>query len=201
MALALPTGARGQALALGMTLLAAAAVWAGVVAPIWGWYDDRAESLRRQHAMARRMAALVETLPALRRAAARVNGAESPAGGGPDADPPVALLAGASDPLAAALLQQRIEELAAKAGVHVGSEEILPGQAEGDLRAISVRLTMTAPYRSLVALLLALAGSETPMVVDDLLMRGPPGGPGDDDLPVDTSLTVTAYRSAKAETR
>ena len=108
---------------------------------------------------------------------------------------------GASDPLAAAFLQQRIEELATKAGVRVGSEEILPGQAERDLRAISVRLTMTGPFRSVVALLLALAQNETPMVVDELLMRGPPGKTDAEDLPVDANLTVTAYRSAKADTK
>jgi hypothetical protein len=83
--------------------------------------------------------------------------------------------------------------------VRVGSEEILPGQAEGDLRAIAVRLTLTAPYRSLVALLLALSRSETPMVVDELLLRGPPGKPGEDDIPIDVSMTVTSYRAAKAE--
>jgi hypothetical protein len=45
---------------------------------------------------------------------------------------------------------------------------------------------------------LALSRSETPMVVDELLLRGPPTRPGENDLPVDVSLTVTSYRSAKA---
>jgi general secretion pathway protein M len=201
MALGLPTGRRGKALALAMTLLAGVAVWLGIVAPILGWYDDRAELLRRETAMARRMMSLVATLPALRLEASRVNGAAPTDGGDPDADMQAALLTGASDPLAAASLQQRVEEFASKTGVQVGSEEILPGQAEGNLRAISVRLTMTAPYQSLVALLLALARSETPMVVDELLMRGPPGKPGDGDPPVEASFTVTSYRPAKADTQ
>ncbi len=183
-------------LALGMALLAVVVVWLGVIAPVWGWYDDRAELLRRQRAIAHRMASLVETLPALRRQVATVDNA---ARGGANNDAAV-LLTGASDPVAAASLQQRIEELATRAGVRVGSEEILPAQAEGDLRAIAVRLTLTAPFPSLVGLLLALSRSETPMVVDELLLRGPPGKPGDDDLPVDVSMTVTSYRAAKAET-
>ena len=197
MALALPSGPRGQMLALAMALLIAVVVWLGTVTPLWGWYDDRAELLRRQRAIAHRMTSLVETLPALQRQVAAV---ENAATGGANNDTSVVLLTGANDPVAAASLQQSIEELATRAGVRVGSEEILPGQTEGDLRAIAVRLTLTAPFHSLVGLLLALSRSETPMVVDDLLLRGPPGRPGDDDLPVDVSMTVTSYRAAKAET-
>jgi general secretion pathway protein M len=200
MALALPTGRRGQMLALGMALLAAVAAWIGLIAPLRDWYDNRAELLRRQRAIAHRMASLVESLPALRRQAVTVDGAAT-SSGGTNNDSLAVLLTGANDPVAAASLQQRIEELATRSGVRVGSEEILPAQAEGDLRAIAVRLTLTAPFRSLVALLLALSRSETPMVVDELLLRGPPGKPGDDGLPVDVSMTVTSYRSAKAETQ
>jgi general secretion pathway protein M len=199
MALALPTGPRGQMLALGMALLAAVVVWLGAIAPLRGWYDDRAELLRRQRAIAHRMASLVETLPALRRQVTTVDSAAISSGGASN-DTSAVLLTGANDPVAAASLQQRIEELAMRAGVRVGSEEILPAQTEGDLRAIAVRLTLTAPYHSLVGLLLALSRSETPMVVDDLLLRGPSGRPGDDDLPIDVSMTVTSYRAAKAET-
>jgi general secretion pathway protein M len=186
-------------LALGMALLAAVVVWLGAIAPLRGWYDDRAELLRRQRAIAHRMASLVETLPALRRQVTTVDSAAISSGGASN-DTSAVLLTGANDPVAAASLQQRIEELAMRAGVRVGSEEILPAQTEGDLRAIAVRLTLTAPYHSLVGLLLALSRSETPMVVDDLLLRGPSGRPGDDDLPIDVSMTVTSYRAAKAET-
>lgn len=199
MAVALPTGARGQLLALALAVLAAAVIWIAAIAPVWGWYDDRAEELRRQRAIAHRMASLVETLPELRRQVATANDSATSSGGANN-EASAALLTGANDPVAAASLQQRIEELAMQAGVRVGSEEILPGQAEGDLRAIAVRLTLTAPFRSLVGLLLALSRSETPMVVDELLLRGPPGNPGDDGLPVDVSMTVTSYRSAKADT-
>jgi general secretion pathway protein M len=197
MALALPTGARGKTLALVMTALAVISVWLGAVMPVWDWYDDRAELLRRQTALARRMASLVETLPALRQEVDQENdGANRATAGSAFSN---ALLTGDTDPLAAAILQQHIEELATKAGVHVGSEEILPGQAEGALHAISVRLTMIAPFHSMVAFLLAMARSDTPMVADELLMRGSGGRTVEDDSPVDTSLTVTAYRSAKAD--
>ena len=68
-ALSLPTGRRGRTLALALALLAGSVLWTGVAAPLLGWYADRQESLRRQLAIGHRMAALVQTLPALQAAA------------------------------------------------------------------------------------------------------------------------------------
>ncbi len=195
----LPTGRRGQTLALAMALLAIFSVWAGVIAPIWHWYDDRVEELRRQQSIERRMASLVNTLPSLEHEAALLSGTEGADGG--DAGAPTGLLPGATDALAAAWLQQRIDELAGKAGVRVGSEEILPGQTEGDLRSIAVRLTVTGSYRSVVDLLAALAGSDVPIVVDELVMRGLPASPQAGEPPMDISMTVISHRSAKRDAR
>ncbi len=192
MAASLPDGRKGQALALALTGLAAAVAWFGVVAPALDWYADRDASLRRALAMRHRMAALVETLPALRAAA------EDAAETGVQ---PGALLAGATDPLAAAALQQKLDELAAAAGVRIGSEEILPARADGDFRAIAVRVTLTAPWRAFVGLLVAIAKSDVPMATDELQVRGPPGSTRDPDLPVDATFTATAYRAAKADGR
>ncbi len=187
MAIPLPSGARGQALAIAITLLAVFIGWLGIVAPLLDAYDDRAETLRQQHAIVRRMEALVQTLPALReQAAAAVSS-------GLQTD---AMLPGASDALAAAALQQKLDELAKASDVRIGSQEILPAQAAGAFRAIAVRVTINAPWRSLVALLLALAQAETPMVADELALRGPIASAHDPDIPVDASFTVTSYRAA-----
>lgn len=186
------SGRKGQALALALTLLLAAIAWLGVVAPLANWYADRAERLRRQMALAHRMAALVETLPALRDAAGRA--AES-------GHQPGALLAGATDPLAAALLQQKLDAMATAAGVRIGSEEILPAQAAGEFRAIAVRVTLTAPWRAVVALLEAMATADVPMMADELQLRGPPRGAKDPELPIEANLTVVAYRAAGTDAR
>lgn len=187
MAATLPSGPRGQALALGVTLVAAAILWLGIIAPLLEVFDDRAETLRRQTAMADRMAALIQTLPALQQqaAAAVASGRQTDA-----------MLPGASDALAAAALQQKLDELATASDVRMGSQEILPAQASDGFRAIAVRVTTNAPWRSLVALFLALAQSETPMVADELALRGPLANIHDPDLPVDASFTVTSYRPA-----
>ena len=65
----LPTGRRGQLLALGITIFVLACIWIGAVAPVLNWFDDRAETLRRERAIARRMEALAQTFPTLRRQA------------------------------------------------------------------------------------------------------------------------------------
>ena len=191
MAATLPSGPRGQALAFGIALVAAMILWLGIIAPLLDVFDDRAETLRRQSTLADRMAALVQTLPALQRQAAAALAT------GRQAD---AMLPGASDALAAAALQQKLDELATASGVRMGSQEILPAQASDGFRAIAVRVTTNAPWRSLVALLLALAQSETPMVADELSLRGPLANVHDPDLPVDASFTVTSYRPANAPT-
>lgn len=187
MALSLPQGRNGQILALSIAVIGAAAIWLGAVAPLLDWYGERAATLRRQQAMADRMAALVETLPALRQAAADAASMPDPAG---------ALLPGASDALAAGQLQQRLDELAAAAGVRIASEEILPAQPSGEFRAIAVRVTLTAPWRSLVGLLLGMAKSAVPMMADEMQLHGPPGTSRDATLPVDASFTVIALRRA-----
>jgi general secretion pathway protein M len=197
--LALPTGGRGQGLALALTLVAAGAVWFAIMAPLWQWYEDRAEMLQRQQAMAHRMASIVATLPALRREALRVNRPGSTADNGSDFDTSAALLSGDTDALAAASLQQRIDEFATKAGLRIGSEEILPAQQEANLRTVAVRVTITAQYRPLVTWMLALARSETPIVADEIQLRGSAGNAA--DLPLDVGLTVTSWRAAKADVR
>jgi general secretion pathway protein M len=192
MAIALPSGPKGRALAVGLTVLAIVMAWLGLVAPLLDWYADREEVLRRQRALAHRMSAMVETLPALRDAATEA--AES-------GRQPGTLLAGATDALAAATLQQKLDELATASGVRIGSEEILPVQATGDFRAIAVRVTLTAPWRAVVALLEGMAKADVPMMADEMQLRGPAANSHDTDQPVDANFTVTAYRAAGAEAR
>jgi len=186
------TGPRGQSVAVGLTIVVAAAIWAGIISPVQAWFSERAELLQRQQAIAHRMTLLVDTLPTLRRKAAAANSAGN--GTGDNTDNAASLLSGDSDALAAASLQQRIDDFAAKAGVRIGSEEILPAQPEGALRSVTVRVTVTAPFQALVTWLTSLAQAETPMIADELQLRGSAGTTAK-DRPVDASLTVTAYRA------
>lgn len=195
----LPDGRAGQAAAVALTLLLVLVVWAGIIAPALGWYASRGEMLVRRQAMARRMAALVETLPDLRRMAEASGQARLIE---------TALLPGATDALAAASLQQTLNERAVAAGVTVSSQEILPPQAAAGHSQVTVRIAASAPYRSLVAFLLALAESDIPMVVTELQLRGLPmqmirgpealEGLRADDPPVEATLTVLSFRDSRA---
>jgi general secretion pathway protein M len=179
-----PSGRTGQALALFITLLGVAAIWLVIVSPVLEWHQERVDQLRRDQELARRMAALVDTLPALREAA-RNTGQEAR---------PAALLTGQTDAIAAAALQQKLEEMAATAGLRIGSEEIMPPQALGPLRAISVRITVSAPWQALVRLLQVLAESDMPMIADDVQLRGPATVQRASDPPIEGSLVVTGFR-------
>src|SRR3954467_11342197 len=114
-ALDLPTGRRGQLLALGLTLAVLGGAWAGIAAPLLDRYALRAEEVQARRAVARRMAEIAEGLPALRDQARQA--------GEPARATTGAVLEGASDPIAAAELQGRLQQMAARAGAPLSSAE------------------------------------------------------------------------------
>src|SRR5260370_35725737 len=85
-----------------------------VVSPLLGLYAERAAVLENRRMLVPRLRAAAEELPALR---ARVEQLRAAAG------TRKITLEGASDAIAAATLQSRIEELAASAGAPIGSTE------------------------------------------------------------------------------
>ena len=102
MALALPEGPRGRALALGLGAIVLAGLWLAAGQPLLDAYADRADELERRAALATRMADLSASLPELQREAA----AQST-----DTTPASATLEGASDALAGAALQSLVESI------------------------------------------------------------------------------------------
>jgi general secretion pathway protein M len=190
----LPTGRTGRLLALGMTLAVLGALWVGIAAPLLAWHADRAVELENRRAVARRMAVLAEMLPELRLQA-------QSAAGGPGRSGVEDTLEGASDAIAGAALQQRLQEMAARAGAPLSSAEALPGEPAGAYRRITVRVALSAPWPTLVRLLQAVAQAGSPhMLVDELQLRSSPlllrSGP----RPMEASFNVIAFRTAAAQT-
>ena len=184
---ALPTGRAGQWLALGLAVLAALVFWAAVVSPLIGWYDARDEALQQRRALAARMAGLAAELPKLDRAAAQA-AAEGP--------PPGAMLDQPSDAVAGAALQQRVQDIAAKAGATLSSTEALPAEAAGAYRRIRLRVALTAHWPVLVKMLETIALQAAPqMLVDDVQLRSAPMLLDRGDPPLDASLTILALRA------
>ena len=183
----LPTGRRGQALAVGLSVAVLGGLWFGAAAPLLEQHALRSEQVQARRAVARRMAEIAETLPELRDQARRVAAPDRAVGG--------SVLDGASDPLAAAELQGRLQDMAGRAGAPLTSAEALPGEAAGAWRRIGVRVAVSAPWPAVVRLLQAVGTAEPRMLVDDLQLRAPPLLLRTGPRPMDASFTVIAFRA------
>ena len=186
--MALPTGRRGQVLAVAIVAVALMVLWFGIVLPLAGWHAARGEAIERQRALVSRMEALAASLPALRQRAATL--ASGPA--------PQALLEGSSDAVAGAALQEQVQAMAVEAGSPLTSAEALPAEPAGAYRRIGLRVALSAPYPVLVHLLAAIADATPRMLVDDLQVQAPPLGLRSVVLPMDATLTVLAFRAKEA---
>jgi general secretion pathway protein M len=182
--LILPDGRRGQALAVALTLIAAAFLWFTAIAPLLGWHAARASLLAQQRQLAAHMAALGPEIPALQTA---VNAA------GLQATAHQVLLAGNTDVIAGANLQSALQALAAQAGTSLDSAALLPAQPAGALRRISVQVSVTAAWPVLIALLEAIGKTRPRMIVDQLSVTST-AAPGTDQVPpMQASFTVTGF--------
>ncbi len=185
----LPTGRAGRMLALGITLIVVLAAWFAVAAPLLDWHAERAELLDQRRALARRMAEVAATLPQLR---------QSEAAGGAKGPAPATLLEGASDAVAAASLQERVQEMAGRAGAALTSAETLPATQAGAYRRIGLHVTLSASWTVLVKLLQSIEEASPRMLVDDVQLHGARMVAAPPDPPLEAGFTVLAFRAAVA---
>ena len=170
-------------------LTALAVVYFLVAAPLLGLYADRAALLEDRRMLLPRLRATAEELPTLR---ARVEQLRAAAG------TRKITLEGASDAIAAAHLQSRIEELAASVGATIGSTESLPVEVRSSYRRIGLRYVLSGSYETLVKFLAKLESATPPLVIDNLHIHGVlrrPGTPAAAGL--DAGLDVYAYRDGE----
>ncbi len=184
----LPTGRNGRALAAGLAVLALLALWLGVLGPIADWYDDRAARLGELRLRAAREAALIDTLPALKAQAAAA--AKTPTR---------AVLAGNSDAIAGAALQEQVQTMASAVNAQLTSIETLPGEQVADYRRIGVRVELNAQLPVIVDLLKSVEEAQPSMLVDDIHLTATPVGPQAMQLPLDASFTVYGFRVGTAK--
>ena len=185
----MPTGRRGQLLALSLLFVVLGGVYFVAVSPLLGLYAERAAVLDNRRMLVPRLRAAADELPALR---ARVEQLRAAAG------TRKITLDGASDAVAAATLQSRIEELATSAGATIGSTESLPAEARPGYRRIGLRYVLSGSYETLVKFLAKLESATPPLVIDNLHIHGVlrrPGTPAAAGL--DAGLDVYAYRDGE----
>jgi hypothetical protein len=134
----MPTGRRGQLLALSLLFVALGGLYLVVVSPLLGLYAERAAVLENRRMLVPRLRAAADELPTLR---ARVEQLRAAAG------TRKITLEGASDAIAAATLQSRIEELATSAGATIGSTESLPAKRARAIAASDCATSSAGPTR------------------------------------------------------
>jgi len=184
---ALPTGRPGRILALGIAVAIPIVLWFGIGAPLVQWHAERAAALAERRELARHMEDLLAEIPDLQRRATqepKLVGADS-------------LLAGDSDAIAAAALQEKVQAIAADTGATVSSAEILPAQEFGGYRRIGLRIAVySRVWSGLVRLLQGMQQATPKMLVGELEVRAMPTRAADVDSPISATITVLAYRAA-----
>jgi len=156
--------------------------------PVVDWYDGRGAELTLLRERIAREKALIETLPALKQAAAQAS-----------QTPSRAVLTGSTDAIAGAALQEQVQAMATAANVQLTSIETLPAEQVGAYRRIGVRVEMNALLPVLTALLKSIEEAEPSMLVDDVHLVGTPVPAANVALPLDSSFTVYAFRIGTAK--
>jgi Tfp pilus assembly protein PilO len=189
----LPSGRRGLALALALALAVLAALYLIVAAPLVALFAQRQETIEARRMLLPRLQAVAAELPALR---TRIAGLRA------EQRTRQLTLDGATDAIASASLESRIDALARSVGVTIGSTESLPAEPRGPYRRIGLRLVLTGRYEALVNLLARLETVRPPLVVDNLQLHGPLARPGmETAATLDAGLDIYGFRgSDKADT-
>ena len=187
------TGRRGQALALAIGVLALALLWFWFVDPLRSWFEDRNLLLERRLALLYRMRDVAATLPRLRTESAAKPGETSGA----------MLLAGTSDAVAAADLQESVQKMAAAVGANLTAVETLPATPSGKWHKVSLRISLNAPWPVLMELLRSIGQSPTRILVDDVHFHSTTGITASTIghpvvLPVQASMVLYGFRAAEA---
>jgi general secretion pathway protein M len=190
----MPTGRNGRLWALILMLIAVGSVHLVVVVPLVNFYAERQSVLENRRMLLPRLSAAAEELPALRARASELRAA---------AGARKVTLEGASDAIASANLQSRIEELAASVGATVSSTEGLPAEVRGGYRRIELRYVLVSSYETLVRLFAKLEAATPPLVIDNLHIqgglrvdrRGQPATPGLATPALNAGLDVYGFRT------
>ncbi len=183
-------GPRGRALAASIAGLVVAVAWFGVVDPVWAWFDDRTMLLEQRQILLHRMRNAAATLPALRAASADHSGQGEADG--------VTMLPGASDAIAAADLQERLQKMAASAGVSLTAVETLPATPVGNWHKVSLRISLNASWPVLMDLVRSVEQSPTHILIDDVHFHSSVVVNHAAVLPIQASLVLYGFRPVEA---
>jgi general secretion pathway protein M len=176
---------------LGLVFVVLGGAYFVLVAPVADLYWERQAAFEDRLALLPRLAAAANELPSLRARVAELRAA---------ANLRKVTLEGASDAIASADLESRIDALASSVGATIGSTEALPSETRGAYRRIGLRLALSGSYETLIKLIARIEAATPPLIVDNLQIHGVlrrPGLPqgGEDNAALDAGLDVFGFRS------
>jgi len=184
-------GRRGQALAVGVGLLAVIMLWLALVDPLRSWYSDEAELLVQRQALLQRMQSLAAGLPALRAASLNKRGEG-------EAAETIMLPAGTTDAVAAADLQERVQKMATAAGVSLTAVETLPAEpTAARWHKVALRISLNASWPVLIDLMRAIEQSTTRIFIDDVHFHSPVVIAQPTVVPIQASMVIYGFRPAE----
>jgi general secretion pathway protein M len=159
MNLNLPTGARGRWVALGLLLVVIVVLLQLSVVPLWQRYRALAPAIAEQRAQLQRYQRLAAEAPQLE---ARLQSLQ--------ADAPFSdyLLSGTSGSLAAAALQQRLQNLVQEQDGRVLSTRVMRAQQSGDFEQVTVNARLQIDLTGLQGLLQGLETQTPYLYVENL---------------------------------
>jgi general secretion pathway protein M len=189
----LPTGIRGQLVAIGLLLIVLLLAYRFVALPAFSAYEARQESIEDTQRAVRRYRQLLAQAPALEAFSERYR-SQSPLA-------PL-LLPGDNPALSGAALQQRLQDLARQHDVRVLSLRIRPTEEDGRFERVGVEVRMQSDMTGLRDLLYDIEQSTPYLFVDSLAVRTRPqrrrGTVPQATHVLDTRLVVFGLRSPGA---
>lgn len=159
----LPTGASGRALALSILCALIVLVYVVLAVPLTDLYRSGEAALADRQLLVPKLEHLAAEVPSLR---ARLAALQT-AGAGNEVT-----LDGASDALASANLQSRVEQLAVANGVSISSTEAIAAEDRGPYRRIGLRIAVSGNFEAIVKLLSAIREAAPPLVLANLQIHG-----------------------------
>ncbi len=111
------------------------------------------------------------------------------------------MLAGATDAVAGASLQQAVQDIATHAGATVLTAEMLPATAAGSYRRIGVHMSVSGSWPELTRLLTTALQATPRMLVDDVQFHQTLALGARDANPMQASLTVIAFSTGPQAAR
>jgi general secretion pathway protein M len=109
------------------------------------------------------------------------------------------MLPGATDAVAAADLQERVQAMASSAGVNLTAAETLPPAPAGDRwHKVSLRISLNASWPVLMQLVRAIEQSPIRILIDDVHFHSAVVVAHPAAMPIQASMVLYGFRAADA---